>query len=207
MVCGALSSAYFPSPSPQTALSFPSPLGPGHMSAGLHTVLWCVEVVLIPQTATIYKGLQCPTLALQKYPIFQSLQGLVTEDHPRSLWNGRGSGSDTRMVITSRSTRSTETTSWFAVENVRVVGLVKLKSHLTICLLGPYFHTASCDHDMAIVYKFTSPSRSILRLIGMIPLISFKTLCLKTHNTTQVKNIHHVSVVIQLGTLYWYCDL
>ena len=158
-----------------------------------------MEVVLIPQTATIYKGLQCPLLALQKYPIFQSLQGLVTEEHPRSLWNGRGSG----LVITAWPTRSTtETTSWFAVQNVRVVGLVKLKSHLTICFLGPYFHIASCDHDMAIVYKFTSPSQSILRLIGMIPLISFKTLYQKTHDMTQVKNIHHVSVIIQLGTLY-----
>ena len=41
----------------------------------------------------------------------------------------------------------------------------------------------------------------------MIPLISFKTLYQETHSMAQVKNIHHMSVIIQLGTLYSYCDL
>ena len=73
-------------------------------------------------------------------------------------------------------------------------GAGQIEKPLDNLLPGTLFHIASCDHVMANVYKFTSPSRSILRLIGMIPLISFKTLCQKnTQYDTGKKHLPRVS--------------
>ena len=97
-------------------------------TAGLHAVLCRQEVVLIPTAAAVHKGLTLPGLGVVEVPDLLGPAGtrilrLQAEGRLRTCWDGRGSGSVMRAIITARSTRSTtETTSLSAIENVRVLG-------------------------------------------------------------------------------------